>query len=93
MPKARRVGGRDQGLAAIADRLDQQFAAPLGVELAENVVEQHQRAVAAARRQRVALGEQQRQQAQPLLTLRSVAAQVAAGGRAGADRRDAGRAW
>ena len=52
----------------------------VGVELAGDVVEQHQRRRAAVVEQRPALGEQQRQQSRPLLALRAVAAQRAAAG-------------
>ena len=51
--------------------------AAVGVELAHDVVEQHERHRVARRRERLALGEQQRQQRQPLLALRAVRAQLA----------------
>ena len=64
-------------LAAGAQALDQPAAA-IGVELAHDVVEQHQRRRAALGLQHAALGQQQRQQAQPLLALGAVEPQVAA---------------
>ena len=57
-----------------AQQLDQQ-PAPLGVELAHHVVEQHQRRGARRLEQRLALGEQQRQQRRALLALGAVAPQ------------------
>ena len=50
----------------------------LGIQLAHDVVEQHERDRSARRRERLALGEQQRQQREPLLALRAVRAQLAA---------------
>ena len=49
----------------------------LGVELADDVVEQQQRRRAALGGERVALGQQQRQERQALLALRPVGAQLA----------------
>ena len=57
--------------------LDEPLAAAR-VELGHHVVEQHQRRRAALGRQLLALGEQQRQQAEPLLAARAVGAQLAA---------------
>ena len=52
--------------------------AAIGVELAHHVVEQHQRRRAALGGERLALGQQQRQQREALLALRAVGAQLAA---------------
>ena len=70
------IGRRDQRLPPALEHRDE-AAAPIGVELAHHVVEQQQRQLPAGRAQRLALGEQQRQQAEPLLALRAVAAQRA----------------
>ena len=56
--------------------LDQRVAA-VAVELAHHVVEQHQRRRVALGGDRLALGQQQRQQREPLLALRAVGAQLA----------------
>ena len=72
----REVGRRDDALPGARQHLREQRAA-LGVELAHDVVEQHQRHGAPRRRQRLALGQQQRQQRQALLALRAVGAQLA----------------
>ena len=63
----------------------------VGVELAHHVVEQHQRRRLARRGERLALGQQQREQAEALLALRAVGAQLAAVARAARGRRGAGR--
>ena len=67
------LGRRDHRLAARADELGEARAARR-VELRHHVVEQHQRR-ALALDQRVALGEQERQQANALLALRAERAQ------------------
>ena len=72
----REVGGRDQALPAGAQQLDEPRAAA-GVELAHDVVEQHQRRRPARRGERLALGQQQREQPEPLLPARAVGAQLA----------------
>ena len=64
-------------LPAGAQHLDQP-AAPRGVELAHHVVEQQQRRRAALGREFLALGQQQREQAEPVLAARAVRAQLAA---------------
>ena len=72
------VGRRDHRLPGDgAQQFDERVAAR-AVELAHHVVEQHQRRRAATVRDRLALGEQQREQAEPLLTLRAVDPQLAA---------------
>ena len=60
-----------------AEDLDQPAAAA-GVELGHDVVEEHQRRRAAGLGERLALGEQQREQPEPLLAARAVGAQLAA---------------
>ena len=60
-----------------AQHVDEPRAAR-GVELAHHVVEQHQRRGAALGGQRLALGQQQREQPEPLLAPRAVGAQLAA---------------
>ena len=73
------VGRRDHALAAaLAQQLDEPLAAQR-VELAHDVVEQHQRRGPALGGQHAALGQQQRQQPEPLLAARPVGAQLAAG--------------
>ena len=73
----RQIGGRDDALAAVAQLAREQLAA-LGVELAHDVVEQHQRHTVAFVGEHRALGEQQRQEREALLALGPVGAQVAA---------------
>ena len=73
------VGGGDHALAAaLAQRLHEPLAAQR-VELGGDVVEQHQRRGSALGGQHAALGQQQREQAEPLLAARPVGAQLAAG--------------
>ena len=67
---------RYDALAAHAQLVGKQLAA-LAVELAHDVVEQHQRRAAAFAGEHRALGQQQRQQRQTLLTLGAVDAQLA----------------
>ena len=86
----REVGGGDHALAAAAQHLDEPLAAA-GVELAHDVVEQHQRRRPALRGQHLALGQQQREQPEPLLPARPVGAQLAAGAAEARARRGAGR--
>ena len=75
----REVGGRDHALAAaLAQQLDEPLAAQR-VELRGDVVEQHQRRGPALGGEHAALGQQQRQQPEPLLAARPVGAQLAAG--------------
>ena len=71
------VGRRQDRLVEPADRIEQQ-PAPLGVELAGDVVEQEQRQLVALLRQQVGLGQDQPEQHPPLLALRSVPAHVRA---------------
>ena len=61
------------------------------VELGHHVVEQQQRRGAALGRQLLALGEQQREQAEPLLAARAVGAQLAALAAEARGRRGAAR--
>ena len=88
------VGGRDHALArpALAAQPRDEALAAVGVELAHHVVEQHQRRRAAHLAERLALGQQQREQGQALLALRAVGAQVATVARRARGRRGAGRA-
>ena len=69
--------GHDRLAAARAARAARRRAARR-VELAHHVVEQQQRRAIALGGERVALGQQQREQREPLLALRAVAAQRAA---------------
>ena len=71
------VGRGDHALAAAAQHVDQPLPAR-GVELAHHVVEQQQRRGAALGGQLLALGQQQREQPEPLLAARAVGAQLAA---------------
>ena len=66
--------GRDHRLSPGPQELSEQLAA-LGVELRHDVIEQHQRQARAARGQEFPLGEEQREQCGPLLTLRAVGPQ------------------
>ena len=69
-----RVGGRHQRLAALAEQAREQLTAG-PVELGHDVVEEHQRLPATEAAEKVPLGEQQREQGRPLLSLRPVGAQ------------------
>src|SRR5580704_8958168 len=71
------VRRRDHALPTRAQLADEQLSA-LGVELAHDVVEQHQRYAAALGGEHGALGEQQGEQGEALLALRSVDAQLPA---------------
>ncbi len=75
-PGRAEVGGRHDRLAAIVQPRDEHPAA-IGVELAHDVVEQHQRGSPALDGQHRALGEQQRQQREPLLALGAERLQLA----------------
>ncbi len=81
----------EQALAALAQEVGQERAAR-GVELGHDVVQEHQRRRAALVAQDVALGEQERQERDPLLALGPVLAQGAARRAPAAGRRGAGRA-
>ena len=54
--------------------------APLGIELREHVVEQKEWRHPAPRGDRLGLGEEEREEREPLLSLRAEAPQVAVGG-------------
>src|SRR6266540_5813761 len=69
------IGCRDQRLALLPHQLEQPLAA-LGVELAQDVVEQQDRQPATCLREGIALGQQEREQREPLLPLRAEATQV-----------------
>jgi hypothetical protein len=73
----RDIGRRHHALAPGPQQLDQAGAA-VGVELAPNVVSEHERQRPARVADRLALGQQQREQRQALLALRAVGAQLAA---------------
>ena len=60
-----------------AEKLAGEQLATLGVELAHHVVEQHQRRAPRSRGEHGALGQQQREQGEPLLSLGAVDAQLA----------------
>ena len=80
--RARRTGhmgevGRGDDALPVAGDPHRQALAAVGIELAHDVVEQEQRRAPASLGQRLALGDEQRQQRQPLLALRPVGAQGA----------------
>ena len=75
-----RVGGRDQRLpSSLHER--KQIRAPLGVQLAQDVVQQQDRRAAALIAQKLPLGQQKGQQAEALLALGAEAPQLVATGR------------
>jgi hypothetical protein len=72
------VGGGDHALTAPGAQEVDQRAAPLTVKLAHHIVKEEQRWGVAVDGERVALGQQERQQGQTLLPLGAVGAQFAA---------------
>src|SRR4029077_18596861 len=68
----------DHGLSRTGPQELDQRSAPGAVQLAHHVVEQHHRRRAALLGDRLALGQQQREQPEPLLALRPERPQVAA---------------